>query len=58
MWRLARIGRIKTRWHANSGYVAEIYFAGRRINGVESFGWLHNPNQCARKFIEVMKLAI
>lgn len=54
MWGLARIGRSKTRRLTNFGYTAEIYFAGRIINGVESFEWLHNPNQCARTFIEVM----
>ena len=54
MWGLARVGRNKTRKQTNFGYTAEIYFAERVINGIESFEWLHNPNQCACTFIEVM----
>lgn len=48
MWRLARVGWSKTRRLTNFEYAAEIYFAGRIINEVESFEWLHNLNVPAR----------
>lgn len=48
----------KSRKHANFGYAAKICFATKGVNGVDLTKWLHNLNERADTFIEVMQQGV